>query len=221
MTPDPTRPDPLPDSPLSVLRLALLTPWKAQNELSRLLVLPRARLLFRLAGIPWGSAWRLYGLPIVQRHRASQMILGNSLELRSTWRSNPLGPTHPVILSTRRAGASLIIGKGFGMTGGSLCADQSITIGDHVIVGANTTIIDTDFHPLDPAARLSDPANGATAPIVIEDQVFIGMNCLVLKGVRIGVGSVIAAGSVVTHDIPPGVIAAGSPAKAVKANLKV
>lgn len=210
-----TRPDAPPGSLADALRLTLLTPWKANNELRRYLTLPLARLSFALAGIPWGAYWRLYGLPILQRHRASRIILGDWLELRSTVRSNPLGPNHAVILSTRRASSRLVIGHHFGMTGGVLCADEAITIGDYVTVGANTTITDTNFHPLDPAIRLRDPANGATAPVVIEDNVFIGMHCLILKGVTIGRSSVIGAGSVVTRDVPSGVIAAGNPARVI------
>jgi acetyltransferase-like isoleucine patch superfamily enzyme len=83
-------------------------------------------------------------------------------------------------------------------------------------VGANTTIVDTDFHPLDPTERRLRPAEAKTAPIFIEDDVFIGMNCLILKGVRLGQGSVVGAGSVVTKDVPPGSIVAGNPAQVIR-----
>ena len=59
--------------------------------------------------------------------------------------------------------------------------------------------------------------DGAMAPGVIEDDVFIGMNCLILKGVVIGRGSVVGAGSVVTGNIPPGVMGAGNPARVIRA----
>jgi acetyltransferase-like isoleucine patch superfamily enzyme len=174
------------------------------------------RLQFALGGVAWGDGWRLYGLPILQKHQYSTMHIGARLNLRSTVRSNPLGPNHPVILSTRRPGASLTIGDDFGMTGGSIVCEERIHIGDRVTVGANTIIADTDFHPLDPIIRQEQPTNGATQPIVIEDDAFIGMNALILKGVTIGRGSVIGAGSVVTRDVPPGVIAAGNPAQIVR-----
>ncbi len=212
-----TTPDPVP--PLlsaRAARLAMQTPWKALNEVRRILLLPLARLYFAAVGVPWGHGWRLYGLPIIQKYRPSTLIIGDGVELRSTARSNPLGPSHPVILTTRRAGARLVIGAGLGMTGGTICAEESITIGDHVVVGANTTITDSDFHPLDPALRRRDPLAGQTRPVIIEDDVFIGMNCLILKGVTIGAASVIGAGSVVTRSIPPGVIAAGNPARVVR-----
>ena len=200
----------------TLLSQARQTPWIARNELIWMLVLPRAWLVFAWTGIKWGKRWRLYGVPIVQRHRAGMITLGDGLNLRSTVGSNPLAPYHPVVLSVRRAGAKLLVGNDFGMTGGTLCADESITIGNRVTVGANTTIIDTDFHPLDPHIRQRDPLRGATAPVVIEDDVFIGMACFVLKGAHIGAGSVIGAGSIVTGAIPPGVIATGQPARVIK-----
>jgi len=195
---------------------ALDTPWKARNELERLLVLPLARLQCTLAGVAWGRGWRLYGLPIIQKHSRSTLTIGANLNLRSHLRSNPLGPAHPVILSTRRPGAALTIGDDFGMTGGSIVCEERITIGHRVTVGANSMIVDTDFHPLNPTIRQHNPTDGATQPVTIEDDVFIGMNVLVLKGVTIGRGSVVGAGSVVSRDIPPGVVAAGNPAQVVK-----
>jgi len=143
------------------------------------------------------------------------MRFGEGLQLRSSVRSNPLGPNHPVILCVWQAGAILEIGHDFGMTGGSIVAAERITIGDWVTVGANTTIIDTDFHPLDPIQRRLHPQEAKTAPVVIENGVFIGMNCLILKGVTIGQGSVVGAGSVVTRDVPPGTIVAGNPARVI------
>ncbi|MCB9450873.1 MAG: acyltransferase [Anaerolineaceae bacterium] len=208
-----------PESLLSpdTLRLALDMPWKARNEIERLLLLPLARIQFALAGVVWGVGWKLYGLPIIQKHRRSTLTFGARLELRSTHRSNPLGPNRPVILSTRRPGASLVIGDDFGMTGGSIVAEEKIVIGNRVTVGANTIIADTDFHPLDALARQHLPLDGAIAPITIEDDVFIGMQSLILKGVMIGAGSIIGAGSVVTRSIPAGVIAAGNPAQVIRA----
>lgn len=218
MTDSPINPTTPPQSLLSAeaLRLALDTPWKAINELERLLLVPLARLQCALAGVSWGTDWKLYGLPIIQKHRRSTLTIGSGLELRSTARSNPLGANRPCILSTRRAGAVLTIGIGFGMTGGSVVCEERVTIGDRVVVGANSIIADTDFHPLTAARRQSDFLDGTTAAVVIGDDVFIGMGTLVLKGVTIGEGSVIGAGSVVTRDIPAGVIAAGNPAQVLR-----
>jgi acetyltransferase-like isoleucine patch superfamily enzyme len=202
--------------PQGRISTALDTPWKIGIELRRFLAYPSARLAFLVNGIAWGEGWRVYGAPIIQRHRRSQVQIGAQLGLRSFVSSNPLGPYHPVILCTWLAGAVLEIGDEFAMTGGSICAAERIAIGNRVAVGANTTIVDTDFHPLDPIDRQVDSAVGKTAPIAIEDDVFIGMNCLILKGVTIGRGSVVGAGSVVTRDVPPGTIAAGNPARLLR-----
>ena len=144
------------------------------------------------------------------------MRFGAALELRSSVRANPLGANHPVILCTWQDGALLGVGDHFGMTGGSIIAAERITIGNNVIVGANSTIMDTDFHSVCPEVRSQHPQNAKTAPVLIEDDVFIGMNCLILKGVKIGHGAVIGAGSVVIKDVPSGMIMAGNPAQVVR-----
>ena len=193
------------------LRQARAMPWKAGNEIRRLLLLPLAA--WALRGIEVGAGWRCYGLPIIQRHRGSSIRIGARMSLRSTARSNPLGPNHAVIISTRRHGAALNIGADFGMTGGSLVCEERISIGDRVWVGANTVICDTDFHPLDPQRRRDQPLAAETAPIEIGDDVFIGMNALILKGVTIGAEAVVGAGAVVTRDVPARAIIAGNPAR--------
>ncbi len=192
------------------------TPWKLTLELRRLVVAPYVRAYFALHGIPWRPGWKLYGCPIIQKHRQSRITIGSDLSIRSWKSSNPLGPYRPAILSTRNAGAELRLGDGVGMTGGTICAAQSIQIGNRVFIGANATIIDTDFHPIDPAVRRERPWDGASEPIVIEDDAFIGMNAIVLRGVHIGQGAFIGAGSVVAANVPPYVICAGNPARIIR-----
>lgn len=217
MTDQTARPVDIPDAMLSqeALRQAQAMPWKASNEIRRLLIAPFVHLTLR--GLQVGAGWRCYGMPIIQRHRRSSIRIGQRMNLRSTARSNPLGPNHPVIISTRRPGAALTIGADFGMTGGSLVCDERIDIGDRVWVGANTVIADTDFHPLEAERRRQSPLAAETAPITIADDVFIGMNALILKGVSIGAGAVVGAGSVVTRDVPPAAIVAGNPARIIGA----
>ena len=81
--------------------------------------------------------------------------------------------------------------------------------------GAGCLITDSDSHPLHPSDRRRDHAKTVTKPIVIEDDVFVGARAIVLKGVRLGQGCVVGAGSVVTKDVPAMAIAAGNPAKVV------
>jgi len=93
-----------------------------------------------------------------------------------------------------------------------------VQIGRHVMIGGNARIYDHDFHSKDPFHRRSgalDQAHIRSAPIVIEDDVLIGANAIVLKGVTIGTGAVIGAGAVVTKNVPPREIWAGNPARMV------
>lgn len=112
---------------------------------------------------------------------------------------------------------------------------SAITVGSNVTIAWGCTIYDHDSHSLDYKERrkdindeLKDIRNGVSfiknknwevvnsKPIVINDDAWIGMNCIILKGVTIGEGAVVGAGSVVTHDVPPWTVVAGNPAKVVK-----
>lgn len=194
---------------------SLDTPWKIQNHLVRLLTLPWMRAQFFLAGVSWPAGAQVFGSPIIQRHRRSRIELGENISLRSSPRSNPLSPPHPVVLSTREPGSKIIIGRDCGLTGATVVAAESITIGDRVLVGSGATITDTDFHPLSPESRKQDINDGRKKPVIIENDVFIGMNAIILKGVRLGAGCVVGAGSVVSRDVPARAIVAGNPARAI------
>lgn len=166
-------------------------------------------------GVRFGQGCRFYGLPIFRRSPASQIVVGDRCEFRSAVWSNFAGINHPCILATLGEGALIQIGKDCGFSGAAIGAAKSVVIGDRVMVGANSSIGDTDWHPVDPERRAAGDA-GESNPIVIEDDVWLGANVVVLKGVKIGAGSTIAANSVVTKSIPPGVIAGGIPARPLK-----
>ncbi len=115
------------------------------------------------------------------------------------------------------------------LNGALLMADERIEIGRHCLVSWNVGIADSDFHPLDAAQRRIDTMALApfykdrpprpplrTEPVVIEDNVWIGMNAIILKGVTVGENSVVAAGSVVSKSVPANVVVAGNPALVVK-----
>jgi tetrahydrodipicolinate N-acetyltransferase len=88
---------------------------------------------------------------------------------------------------------------------------ESVRIGRGCTLSWDVQILDNDFH----AITVDGQAQPAVAPVVIGDRVWIGTRALVLKGVTIGDGAVVAAGAVVTRDVPAGAIAAGIPAKVV------
>lgn len=123
--------------------------------------------------------------------------------------------------------AKVKIGDYCYFTNAVLLCETELQIGNYVVVGWNTTIADTDFHPISPAKRLQDAIacsplgkglgrpEAARKPVFIEDDVWIGPNSTILKGVRIGEGAFIEAGSLVTRDIPRGARVMGNPAQIV------
>ena len=114
-------------------------------------------------------------------------------------------------------GPNLFIGRHFYANYNLTVLDyDKITIGNNVMFGPNVTL-SSATHNVDWSIRNKD--NGMDiegAPIVIEDNVWLGANVVVMPGVTIGKHSVVAAGSVVTNDVPPDTIVAGVPAKVVK-----
>lgn len=118
------------------------------------------------------------------------------------------------------------IGDRVGVSSSCLWAEERITIGNDVNIGGDCIIIDNDAHPHDYIKRRREYvkqfgmdlfyASIPTSPIVIDDDVWIGARSQILKGVHIGARSIIAAGSVVTKDIPADVIAGGNPCKVIK-----
>lgn len=114
----------------------------------------------------------------------------------------------------------------------SLVCSEKITIGNYVFIAGGVTIADSDFHPVAPAARLADtialsPLGNrskrpkiSTFPVVIEDDVWIGFNATILKGVHVGAGAVIQPGALVIEDVDADTVVAGNPAKKIQTDEK-
>lgn len=157
------------------------------------------------------------GMPIVRCSPESKVFVGERVALISSSWATALGVNHPVVLRTLQAGAEIVVGEGTGISGGTFCAAKSIVIGTDCLFGANVTVVDTDFHHINPALRHNSNACHRDAkPVAIGDNVFVGMGAMILKGVSIGDNSVIGAGSVVSKDIPANVIAAGNPCRVIR-----
>jgi acetyltransferase-like isoleucine patch superfamily enzyme len=164
--------------------------------------------------IQFGKYIVFYGKTYFYRAPFSTIVIGNNVEFRSDKNSNLIGICKMNIVSTLERGAEILIGDSSGFSGVSIGAAKRIVIGANVMVGANTVITDTNWHDIDPNLRhMKDSAPGF---VTIEDNVFIGYGCIILKNVKIGQNSVIGAGSVVTKDIPANVIAAGNPCVVLK-----
>jgi len=112
-------------------------------------------------------------------------------------------------------------------TNAVLLCELELRIGNYVVIGWNATLADTDFHPIAPAERIADAiacsplGKGrvrpeiARRPVIIEDDVWIGPNAAILKGVRIGAGAFVEAGTVVTRDVAPRARIMGNPAQVI------
>jgi len=113
--------------------------------------------------------------------------------------------------------------------GTSIQAKNHIVIGSNVIIANNVVLLDNNNHPTSPEMRLQMSAcedymhdelwswkYAESSPVVIEENVWIGRDARILKGVTVGKGSIVALGAVVTHDVPPYCIVAGNPARIVK-----
>lgn len=111
--------------------------------------------------------------------------------------------------------AKIILGEHVGLNGTTIVSRKKILIGDNTMIGPNTIIVDHDGHVVWPPSERWTKSDEADE-VIIESDVWIGMNAIILKGVRIGQGSIIAAGSVVVEDVDPGSLYAGNPAKKVK-----
>lgn len=173
--------------------------------------------IWRIKGIQIIGKVVILGRPIITAKPGSKFVINNGSLLCSRAKQTALGVNHPIILRTLTPNASLYIGHEVRMSGVTICAAESITIGDRCVIGANAMIVDTDFHSLDPSLRSSpnDSLNAQSKSVNIGNDVFIGGNSVVLKGVNIGNGAIIGAASVVTKDVPAGAIAAGNPAKVI------
>ena len=175
------------------------------------------RNLWRSQGIILGNKITWLGKPILSTVKGASISIGDGSVFCSRSTQTALGVNHPVVLRALKPGAVLSIRSNVRMSGVTICAATKIVIGDRCVIGANAAIVDTDFHAMNPVLRSSpdDFANAASSPVMIGNDVFIGGNSMVLKGVTIGDRAVIGSHSVVTKDIGAGVIVAGNPAKPI------
>lgn len=185
------------------------------NNLLCFLSTALAKLKAWLWGVELGSSTRFFGGMEFKKYPRSEIRIGEQCTFRSRFRSNLVGINHPCAITTHRREARISIGRHCGFSGVVIAAKESIRLGNDVLCGANTVITDFDWHGVDPAHRRDDDAI-LSAPVVIGDNVWLGMNVVVLKGVTIGENSVIAAQSVVTGSIPANVLAGGIPAKVIR-----
>lgn len=161
------------------------------------------RTLFWLNGIKCGKLKSL-GRTRVNVSIGGKATIGNNFYIRTGLFYTEVGNIGSRILVGPKG--TLAIGNNVGMSNTTIVADCSVTIGDNVMIGGGVQIFDTNFHSTDPDIRTSGQETRddvKKAPIIIGNNVFIGTNSIICKGVTIGDNAIIAAGSVVAKSIPP------------------
>ncbi len=165
-----------------------------------------------------GMGLKSRGIPKINVWPEGKMIIGENFSMNNGGRHNMIGRQQPCYFIVMNQ-ASLTIGNQVGMSATAIVCSQNITIGNNVKIGGNTVIYDTDFHSMDfmdRRTRKTDASNTRSEPVSIGNDVFIGAHTTILKGVNIGDGAIIGAGSVVTKDIPAFEIWGGNPAKFIR-----
>lgn len=180
-------------------------------------------LKFRLFGVEYGKNFKVFNK--IYLIGKGTIRIGNDFMFTSGDCINPISRNLRGCIYTEQD-AKITIGDRVGISSSSFWISKELTIGNDVKIGADTLIIDTDSHQIDYRLRKKFPHNQEealflnsqihSAPITIEDDVWIGAKCIILKGVTIGARSIIGAGSVVTKNIPSDCIAAGNPCKPIK-----
>jgi acetyltransferase-like isoleucine patch superfamily enzyme len=153
-------------------------------------------------------------------YNRGKLVLGKKNKFNSTVYSNFVGLNKPCTIQVEE-GASLYIGDYSGFSGVSIYCREKITIGRYLFCGGNVSIWDSDFHPLNYEKRRDGILGTFNAPIIIGDDVFIGANSIILKGVNIGDRAIIGAGSVVKKNITCDEIWAGNPAKKISKLINI
>lgn len=166
------------------------------------------RLKMRIWGIKYGKRCSFRGNMIFYRSVGSVISLGCNCTFNSNSRYNFRGINHKSVLQAVNGG-KIIIGNHFGASGISIVSNISVIIGDNVRCGTNVMIGDRNGHE-----RIYP--DWQPKPVTIGNNVWIGMNSIVMRGVTIGNNSIIGAGSIVTKDIPSNVIAAGIPCSVIR-----
>jgi len=162
----------------------------------------RARYYFRSA-LTLGPRVRLWGTPLVNNE--GKLFIGDRVRFSSVVSTLEVGVGRN---GTLEIGDRVLINHGC-----SLAATQLVRIGDRCNIGSQVILMDSSFHDIDPARRDEQPV---PAPVILESNVWLAARVIVLPGVTVGENSVVGAGSVVTRDVPPNVLAAGMPAKVIR-----
>lgn len=182
------------------------------------------RFKFSIMGVKYGRNMRVYDAVYIQGQ--GDITIGNDFVCTSGSCTNSICRNIKGAFFVPYKYSKIVIGDRVGISSACIWAKESIIIGNDVNIGGDCIILDNDSHPHDFFKRRRGYEGDVevdnylseipTAPVIIEDDVWIGARCQILKGVHIGARSIIAAGSVVSKSIPSDVIAAGVPCRVIK-----
>jgi acetyltransferase-like isoleucine patch superfamily enzyme len=171
-------------------------------------------LNFFISNVKFVSFPKISGLIMIKNR--GEICLGDNININSYRFGNPVGSLDKMILFCSPE-AIINIGNNVSMSRVLIFAQKSIIIEDFVMIGGGVQIWDTDFHSVNFRDRIiNDDSKIKSYPILLKEGVFVGANSIILKGVTIGKYSVIAAGSVVTKNIPSNEVWGGNPACFIK-----
>lgn len=197
----------------TIFRIIRYTYRKSNQHMCHFLTL----IILKLNLVDYGKNFRSYGLPIIDVSTSGKMKIGNNVTFNNGWNYNRIGRNQRCCF-VANFGGQIVIGDNVGLSGVAIVSHKSVVIGNNVLIGGNTAIYDTDFHPLNITLRKAGnhQSLASKAEVVIEDGAFIGAHSTILKGVRIGENSVVGACSLVVKNVPKNEVWGGNPAKFIK-----
>ncbi|HRJ73670.1 MAG TPA: acyltransferase [Terrimicrobiaceae bacterium] len=162
-----------------------------------------SRLSLCWQGCPVGRGFKTSGSCFFKARIPGSIIIGENVAFLAYWRTNRVGLGGPVLIHTLGHGI-ISVGDKSGASSVVISSRTRVAIGKNCKIGGNVRIFDHDFHSLDPAIRRTseDQKNVRSKPVTIGDDVFIGTNATILKGVTIGDRAIIGAGVVLNYDVP-------------------
>ena len=175
------------------------------------------KIIMRMTRVKYGKKLLLKGIPVIFNKKGGKLFIGDNVTIKSSFLSNLIGLYSRTIIVTRTSEAEINIGNNVGISGATIYARKSITVGDNTLIGGNVKILDNDFHPIEIEARNADIKEKiGVKPVIIGKNCFIGCNSIILKGTELGDGCVVGAGAVVSGKFENNCVIAGNPAKVVK-----
>jgi acetyltransferase-like isoleucine patch superfamily enzyme len=181
----------------------------------------RAHLIQRLRIAAFRRRWTCAQVDGVPELRvpvvlAGQGRIGFGSRVVFGWEQSPGFLSGYSYVEARNPGSEVTFGDETQLNNGVTFASEGpgIAVGRRCLIGTGVHVYDSDFHALEASRRRDAPPR--MARVEIGDDVFIGTNALVLKGVTLGAGSVVGAGAVVLAGVPPGAVVAGNPAQVVR-----